>query len=245
MEIKNPTAPFNVTLQIPASVIALTKAPLRFLHGRPVGDLERWQSLQGGGAEKVLIRTTPILPSVRKIFVYAGLTPPEALPIQNPVTGTPADWSTTTDAIVNFMIDQTNRQMSLKQTNEAQHQNEKLLHLLLIALRIGNIDLAMLLFSALESRQATEMTKILTQKLVEAQENRRTLTGQMAGNDKDSQKNLAKTQAGVQEVNDQISLLTSFIRDVNEQKNRTLEFANNFLINEHQTTMSIVRGMKG
>jgi hypothetical protein len=149
------------------------------------------------------------------------------------------------DEMVNFMIGQTNRQTTFKQIDETQRKSDKCLRLLLTALQTGHIDLAMLLFSSLESREATEMTKVLTQKLVEAQENRRKLTGQMASNDKDSQKNLAQTQASVQEVNDTIQMLTTFIRDVNDQKNRTMEFANNFLSNENQTTMSIVRGMKG
>src|SRR4030095_719920 len=245
MEVKNLHTVVKVNSIPPTLTHLIVAAPVPRLHDRSIDALKRLGALQGGGSVPVFIRSSPLLSPVQKIFIDAGLTPPDALPTQNPITGTPADWSTTTDPIVDFMIDQANRQVSRKQIDDTERQNEKILHLLMVALQMGNIDLAMLLFATLESRQATEMTKVLTQKLVEAQENRRKLTGQMAGNDKEAQKNLAKTQANVQEVNDQISLLTSFIRDVSEQKNRTLEFANNFLINEHQTAMSIVRGMKG
>ena len=238
--------PFQQFPAEPLSYTPVAAGPL--LHGQPLDETTgRLVGLQCGivGAQKILIRSRPLLTSVQRVFNFAGLMPPEALPAFNSMTGAPANWSTTTESIVDFMIAQANRQTSLKQIDDAQRQNEKILNLLMIALQMGNIDLAMLLFASLESRQASEMTKLLTQKLVEAQESRRKLTGQMSSDNKDSQKNLAQTQASVQEANDQIALLTSFIRDVNDQKNRTMEFANNFLSNEHQTTMSIVRGMKG
>jgi hypothetical protein len=135
--------------------------------------------------------------------------------------------------------------MMLQQTSDRNQESDKLLETLLSALQTGNIDLAMLLFSSLESRDASKLTQVLTQKLLDAQQQRRQLTGQLTSQDKDSQNKTAQVQADVQEVNDTIQLLTTFIRDVNDQKNRTMEFANNFLSDEQQTTMSIVRGMRG
>jgi hypothetical protein len=187
-----------------------------------------------------------VMSMIGQIFNNSGLTPPEVLPTTNPSTGAPIDWNQSiNDQTLDFMMGQTLRQGMMQQIGETNQKNDKLLNLLMAALQMGNIDLAMLLFSSLESREASEMTKGLTQKLVDAQQKRRDLTAQMTSQDKNAQNNLAQVQAGVQEVNDTITLLTSFIKDINDQKNRTMEFSNNFLTNEHQTTMSIVRGMRG
>jgi len=194
--------------------------------------------LQRGAAPETVTR-------VGQLFQNAGATPPLTLPHLNPVTGVPVDWNqSVTDQTLDFMIGQGNRQTIFRQVADSNHKGDKLLQMLLAALQTGNIDLAMLLFSSVESREATQLTKALTQKLLEAQENRRRLTGQLTSQDKNAQNQTAQVQANVQEVNDTIQLLTTFIKDVNEQKNRTTEFASNFLNGEHQTTMSIVRGMK-
>jgi hypothetical protein len=195
-------------------------------------------SLQRGVSQETLAR-------IGQIFSNASITPPLTLPDTNPITGNPVDWNQSlSEQTLDFMISQTNRQAMMKQSSESNQVSDKLLQTLLIALRTGNIDLAMLLFSSLESREASGLTRALTQKLLEAQQNRRQLTGQLTSQDKNAQNKTAQVQANVQEVNDTIQLLTTFIRDVNDQKNRTMEFANNFLSGEHQTTMSIVRGMR-
>ena len=195
-------------------------------------------ALQQGASPETLAR-------IGQIFSNAGITPPLTLPNTNPMTGTPVDWNqSVTDQTLDFMIGQTNRQAMMQQTTDSSRESDKLLQTLLNALRMGNIDLAMLLFSSLESRESSQLTRTLTQKLLEAQQNRRQLTGQLTSQDKNAQNKTAQVQANVQEVNDTIQQLTTFIRDVNDQKNRTMEFANNFLGGEHQTTMSIVRGMR-
>ncbi|MFO1519201.1 MAG: hypothetical protein U1F57_06025 [bacterium] len=183
----------------------------------------------------------PLSPSVPGLATEAGV----------PMNGTQTEGFTSDslpppgEQTLDFLMGQANRQNQFQQIQEANDQGDQLLALLMTALQSGNIDQAMLLFSAMESKQAGQLTQALTQKLVQAQQNRRNLTAQLTQNQNpNGQGQMAQVQAGVQEVNDTIQLLTSFIKDVNEQKNRTIEFSNNFISNEHQTTMSIVRGMR-
>ncbi len=148
----------------------------------------------------------------------------------------------------NFILQQNTRQENSQKLQESLDKNKKLENLMLWLLQSGNIDLAMLLFAQLESNDAQSMVSALTQQLQQAQAKRRELSaqmGQVQQGQQNSQSQLSNTQLGLQEVNDTLQMLTTLIKDVNDQKNRTIEFANNFLNSEHQTTMSVVRGMRG
>ncbi|MBF0491351.1 MAG: hypothetical protein HQM15_01035 [Deltaproteobacteria bacterium] len=156
------------------------------------------------------------------------------------------------DQSLDFMLSQTQRGEQQASLNDSNSQTDKILQQLLVALKTGNIDVAMLLFSDLESKQSTQMTGMLTQQLVQLQQSRKQMMMQMNQNQNQTagqngvnpQSNTAALQANVQEVNDSIQMLTSFIKDISEQKNRVAEFANNYLSTEHQTSMDIVRGMR-
>ncbi len=142
-----------------------------------------------------------------------------------------------------FALSQNQRSQQIQNINANNSNTDKIMQQLLAALQSGKIDLAMMLFSNLESKEATQMNAMLTQKLVNLQQSRKQIMVQMDQKGGD-QKNLNTLQANVQEVNDSIQMMTSVIKDINEQKNRIAEFANNYLSTEHQTSMSIVRGMR-
>ncbi|GEM_PF-1866035 len=152
-----------------------------------------------------------------------------------------------------FFIQESTRQISMQQTAESETKMKKLQALLMMLLQTGNIDMAMLVIAQLETNQAREMISDLTQQLQKAQDSRRGLTkklGELQGQEKQEgetgpQSEIADTQAQIQDNNDSIQMLTTLIKDIADQKNRTVEFASNFLNSEHQTTMSIVRGMRG
>lgn len=147
-----------------------------------------------------------------------------------------------------FIMNEATRIQNANQISESESKTKRLLDMMMMALRSGNIDLAMMIFSSLEANAATEMTKMLGEKLVKAQENRRALTANLAKAQDDKEKGQGEaTKIGGQitDTNDSIQQLTQFIKEVAEQKNRTAEFTSNFLNSEHQTTMSLVRGMRG
>ncbi len=147
-----------------------------------------------------------------------------------------------------FILDEMSRLQSSQQIQDSNQKTEALIQMMMLALQTGNIDLAMLIFASLETRQSNEVTKMLGQKLLEAQNERRQLTASLAqaqGQKDANQGQITQIQGDIQAVNDTLQMLTSFIKDIQDQKNRTVEFSNQFLNNEHQTTMSIVRSMRG
>lgn len=149
---------------------------------------------------------------------------------------------------LDFILQESARQENKQKFQENLEKSKKLETLMLSLLQSGHIDLAMLLFAQIESNEAQSMTGALTQQLQQAQAKRRELSGQMGQvpqGQQNSQSQLSSLQSGLQEVGDTLQMLTTLIKDINEQKNKTLEFANNFLNSEHQTTMSLIRGMRG
>ncbi len=163
------------------------------------------------------------------------------------IQGQVKDYEVAAGIFGDFWARENERQKMGKQIQESNQQGDKLLALLMAALQSGNLDLAMLIFASLETRQSSEITQMLSQKLLEAQNQRRQLTSELANTQGQKDANTAQgtqIQAKIQDVNDSIQMLTTFIKDLADQKNRTIEFANNFLNNEHQSTMSVVRGMR-
>jgi len=147
-----------------------------------------------------------------------------------------------------FIQAENSRQQGSQKLQESLEKNKKLEALMLLLLKSGQIELALLLFAQLESNEAQAMTSALTEQMQQAQAKRRELTaqmGQVQQGQANSQSQISSVQLGLQEVGDTLQMLNTLIKDVNDQKNRTVEFANNFLNGEHQTTMSVVRGMRG
>ncbi|MBL7686081.1 MAG: hypothetical protein JNK65_08630 [Deltaproteobacteria bacterium] len=188
-----------------------------------------------------------------QLFQNVGLQAPTQLPNYNPVYGNPIDWNQVLNAqSMDFFLKQTDRQQMMNSFQDSQRKTEKLTQLLQMLLQSGNIDLAMLLIAQIETKEAQSMVGTMTQKLQEAQAARRNLSQQMGSvqgqngqqGGQNPQAQLQNLQVQMQDTNDTIQMLTTMIKDINDQKNRTIEFANNFLGAEHQTTMSIVRGMK-
>lgn len=153
-----------------------------------------------------------------------------------------------TNASIHFIENEMSRLQANQKISDANENTDELLQMLLLALQSGNINIAMLIFASLETKQSNEISKLLGKKILEAQNERRQLTTQLAqsqGQKDPNSGNTTQIQGNMQEVNDTLQMLTTFMKDVQDQKNRTVEFANQFLNNEHQTTMSVVRGMRG
>jgi len=119
----------------------------------------------------------------------------------------------------------------------------RLTQLLILALASGNIGLAMMIFSHLEAKAANEVTKALMEKVRSLQEHKRDLSLQIQkqGNDAQGSKNIEQIKNQMEDANDDINVLETFIHDVAQNKQNSMELANAFLNNEHDTTMAIVR----
>lgn len=164
-------------------------------------------------------------------------------PESNPLTLQRIDWS---QEIQQSTLDDLSRSSARQAKCEALSQNAKtnrLTQLLFLALRSGNISLAMLLFSHLEASTANDVTRCLMEKLQKMQDNKRKLAQDIQNQKDDAQgsKNLQKIKFEMEQVNDDISVLQTFIKDVAQNKQSALEMANAFLSKEHETTMAIVR----
>lgn len=164
-------------------------------------------------------------------------------PEANPITLQAVDWS---QEIRQGNLQDLARASARQAKSEALSQNAKanrLAHLLFLALRSGNISLAMLLFSHLEAATANEITTCLMEKVQKMQDNKRKLAQDIQNQKDDAQgsKNLQKIKLDMEQVNDDISVLQTFIRDVAQNKQASLELANAFISKEHETTMAIVR----
>jgi hypothetical protein len=81
------------------------------------------------------------------------------------------------------------------------------------------------------------------QKLRDLQDKKRGLSQQIMTQSDDAQgvKNTQMIKTEIEGINDDISVLQTFIREVAQNKQQILEMANGFLTQEHQITMSIVR----
>jgi len=164
-------------------------------------------------------------------------------PKQNPLTLESINWQS---EIQQGNLQSLLRESSRKAREEVYTQNAKinrLSHLLLMALRSGNISLAMMLFAHLETAEANELTKSLVLKLRGLQDKKRQLSQQMMSQTDDAQgaKQTQMLKTEIESVNDDISILQTFIKDIAQNKQQAIEMANGFLNLEHQTTLTIVR----
>lgn len=167
-------------------------------------------------------------------------------PASNPLTLQTVDWS---QEIRQGTLQDLARASARQAKSEALSQNAKtdrLAHLLFLALRSGNISLAMLLFSHLEAATANEITTCLIEKVQKMQDNKRKLAQDIQNqkDDAEGSKNLQRIKLDMEQVNDDISVLQTFIRDVAQNKQASLELANAFISKEHETTMAIVRSFR-
>ncbi len=165
-------------------------------------------------------------------------------PEKNPLTATPINWE---KEIRDSNLQTMQRESTRKAKEKVYSQNAKtnrLIHLMLIAIQSGNISLAMMLFSHLEAQSANELTKALMEKVHSLQDHKRELTRQLQSqkNDAEGSKAMQKIKTDIEQANDDISVLQTFIRDVAQNKQYAIELANAFIQKEHETTMAVVRG---
>jgi hypothetical protein len=137
-----------------------------------------------------------------------------------------------------------------KQTADQARQNDesktrKLERLLSLALKSGNMDLAILLFSGLEAKKANEVSTALMQRMQQLQEERRKLSSQMAstGDQAKDAQNAQAVNAKMGDIGTEMNLLQTLLQDIQARKNEAQQMASNFIKSRHDTGMGIIRNM--
>ena len=133
----------------------------------------------------------------------------------------------------------------LSTKNAASDQKTKRLQLLLqLALNSGNIDLAVLLMSGLETRMTNDVASGLMKQIQSLQEQRRQMADQMGkmGKDADPSK-IQEINMKAGDIGTEISLLQTFLQDIMGEKNEAQQMGSNFIKSRHETTQSIIRNL--
>ena len=148
--------------------------------------------------------------------------------------------------VVQQSTQQTQKQVCNQQALDDREKSKKLEKLLTLALHSGNMELAMLLFSSLETRQANAMSKSLLSRMQDLQSQKSQYTDQMAAlgtQNPDDAKKANDLNAKIGDVGTEMQMLQTFLQDVTSEKNQAEEMASSFLKGESDLGMSIARNI--
>ncbi len=140
-----------------------------------------------------------------------------------------------------------NNQNAVNNTRDLMNQEEakckKLELILMQALRSGNLDMAVLLLSGLETSRSNSITAGLMGRIENLQQQRKTIAEQMAklGNDAQAAQQGSSLNLQASNIATDISLLQTFLQEVSSEKQEAQTFASNFIKNRHETAMGILR----
>lgn len=149
----------------------------------------------------------------------------------------------------NQVLADSSRQVVKQTTDQAKRTEEektkKLELLLRLALNAGDLDTAILLFSGLESRQANAVSAGVMNRMQQLQDQRKALVGQMnpSGDQAKDAQNSQKVNAQMSDIATEMSLLQTFLQDLQSHKNEAQQLASNFIKSRHETGMGIIRNM--
>ncbi len=135
------------------------------------------------------------------------------------------------------------RQSALDRVSTQNLKADRLLQLIEFAVKSGNIEMAMLLFSGSESRAANEMARTVVEKMQELREARRAVSAEMAqmpAGEKGSRA-IAQLQQRIQDIDTDMGVYQSIVKDVMQQKESAVELASTVMTMSHNTAMSVLR----
>ncbi len=148
---------------------------------------------------------------------------------------------------MNKMTIQNMTQSSWNQQRQLQTQDRKVELLLMAALNSGNMDLAVLMLSGLETRSANKLTQNLVKQIHQLQQQRQQLSAQMSqtgsGDNATSASQLQSLTTKASNIGTEISLLQTFLQDAMSSKRNTQEFASNWIRQSHETSRSIIQNI--
>ncbi len=130
--------------------------------------------------------------------------------------------------------------------NSQQDRKKKLELLLMAALKSGNIDLAVIMLSGLESREANQLAGQLMTRMQDLQKERRSIAeqiGQIKDNSGESAAKLNSLNIKAGDIGTEISILQTFLQDVMAQKKEAQTMASQVLNSRHEAGMAILRNI--
>ena len=149
----------------------------------------------------------------------------------------------------NQVVQDSNKQVTKQlgdQARQSQREKSKKLELLLeAALKGGNIDLAMLLLSGLETSEANEVASLLMERMQKLQAQKRSYAEEIAklGTSPEDAKKTADLNLKIGDIGTEMQMLQTFLQDITSQKNEVQQMASNYLKSKHETGMGIIRNM--
>ena len=125
-------------------------------------------------------------------------------------------------------------------------KSEEIAKMLEAALENGNIELAVLLLSGLETKKVAALATSLMDRIKNLQAQREDITkqlGNMGGDSKEGaqQANTLSMKAG--DIGSDINMLQNFLQEALNRKNESQQFASNYVKSEHDLKMSIIHNM--
>lgn len=147
------------------------------------------------------------------------------------------------DQVVQESNKQVTRQLNQEIRRDGREKSEKLEMLLMIAINSGNIDLAMLLISGLETREVNKIAGNLMGRMQELQQQRRQMSGEMGklGQTPEDQKKIQQLNLQIGDIGTEMQMLQIFLQDLMSQKQETQQMASNYIKSRHDTAMGILR----
>ncbi len=149
------------------------------------------------------------------------------------------------DQVVKDSGKQVTRQTESAQADYNRQRGKKMQALLEEALSCGNIDMAMLLVSNLETSEVNGVAAGLLRRMSELQGQRTAIADQISklGNTEDDSKKLQSLNIQVGNIGTEIQTIQTFLQDVMSQKSEAQQMVSNFLKERHETAMAILRNV--
>ncbi|QQR80521.1 MAG: hypothetical protein IPJ69_14735 [Deltaproteobacteria bacterium] len=150
-------------------------------------------------------------------------------------------WNDTLFASTNQNIANTSQELARKEDEKA----KKLETILMVALKSGNLDMAVLLISGLETSRANAITAGLLGRVEALQEQRKVISQQMSnlGNGGQDAQKVSGMNLQASNIATEISLLQTFLQEVSSQKQEAQQLSSNFIKSRHDSAMGIIRNI--
>ncbi len=202
----------------------------------PIND--RWQTLMNGKSlNDTICLPMPQSPYVPEPLAYVPLNPDEPSKLtQEQIQNM---WNQTLYDATNQSIMGTTQDMMRKE----EEKSKKLQSILILALKSGNLDMAVLLISGLETSRANGITAGLLARVEALQEQRKVISQQMSnlGNGAQDAQKVSGLNVQASNIATEISLLQTFLQEVSSQKQEAQQLTSNFIKSRHESAMGIIR----
>lgn len=146
--------------------------------------------------------------------------------------------------VANDTLTQQMRDTAHSQYTKGKEQTQKLEMLLLLALNSGNLDLAMMLISGLESQKANQLAGSMVSQIKKKQDERKAIVDQIGDpKNKNDGATIQKLNLDAGDKNTEINMLQTFIQELMAQKGETQQLTSNYLKSKHEVSQAILRNI--